>query len=188
MSETFESGAEAQKDQKTVCKRWLLELKQADKRERDWRKVSEDIFKRYRGSQRKKNSFNILWANTEVLRPALYNSLPKPDVRRRFRDADPLGKAVSELLERCLVYSVENGGFDECIKLDVLDDLLPGRGISRVRYVPSIEQTGDEEALDFEQVRTEHIDWQDFRHGPGKTWAKVLWIAYRHQFTKRRNN
>lgn len=184
MSESFESGALAQKDPKTVCKRWLLELKQADKREKDWRKSGEDIYRRYRGTKAKKNSFNILWANTEVLRPALYNSLPKPDVRRRFRDADPLGKAVSELLERCLVYSVENGDFDECIKLDVLDDLLPGRGISRIRYIPTIEKTGDDEALDFEQVKTEHINWEDYRQGPAKTYAKVLWKGYRHQFTK----
>lgn len=184
MSETFEDAREAQKDPKTVCKRWLLEIKQADKREKDWRKLGESIFKRYRGQQAKKNSFNILWANTEVLRPALYNSLPKPDVRRRFRDADPLGKAVSELLERCLVYSVENGDFDECVKLDVLDNLLPGRGLSRIRYVPSIEKTGDEEALDFEQVKVEHVNWEDYRQGPAKVYAKLPWKGYRHQFTK----
>lgn len=187
MSETFDSVSESAKTPKTEVKRWLLELKQAEKREKEWRKTGQEIYKRYRGDTKKKNTFNILWANTEVLRPSLYNSIPKPDVRRRFRDSDPLGKAVSELLERCLIYSVENG-FDETIKLDVLDDLLPGRGISRVRYIPSIKQSGTkdapEEALDFEQVKPEHVDWMDFRHGPAKIWAKVPWVGYRHQFIK----
>ncbi len=121
------------------ARRWLLEIKLAKKREKDWRLKAVSILDKYRGRNVKKNSFNILWSNTEVLRPALYNSSPKPDVRRRFRQSDMLGKAVSELMERSLAYCVDAYDLDLCVKGNVLDGLLSGRGWSRVRYVPQFK-------------------------------------------------
>lgn len=176
----------------------------ADKREKEWRKGGEKILNIYRGIGRKRNAFNILAANTETLRPALYSSLPKPDVRRRFRDNDPLGKAVSEVMERAISVSIDHYDFDQCCRYDVLDALLPGRGISRVRYVPSMVQVersggsdreseqgsheayeGDTEEVEYEQVVCEHVDWKDFRRGQGRVWGEVEWIAFRHDLTKR---
>src|SRR3954468_1301073 len=119
-------------------RRWLKELDLAEKTEKKWRDQVEKIWRRYRGTARKKNSFNILWSNTEVLLPALFNSPPSPDVRRRYRDADPVGKVVSQLMERCLEFQMDTEAFMACIKADVLDAILPGRGVSRVKYVPSM--------------------------------------------------
>ena len=121
------------------ARRWLLEIKLAKKREKDWRLTAVEVIEKYRGKKRKKNSFNILWSNTEVLRPALYNSPPKPDVRRRFRQSDMLGKAVSELMERSLSYCADAYDLDRVIKGNVLDGLLSGRGWARVRYVPQFK-------------------------------------------------
>src|SRR5215471_18691790 len=77
-------------------RRWLVELKLARKRMDDWRKGSKKLWDLYHGTRagRKRNSYNVLYANTEILSPAVYNSLPTPDIRRRFGDADPMGKAV----------------------------------------------------------------------------------------------
>jgi hypothetical protein len=172
-------------------RRWKRELDLADKREKDWRAQGKKIYDRYRGKEKRKNSFNILWANTEVLRPALYNSTPKPDVRRRFRDDDPVGKAVSEVLERSLTYSVDAYDLNACVKFDVLDSLLPGRGTSRVRYVPSFRESEASEAddqvseLEYEQVLCEHVDWEHLRHGYGKTWPEVQWVAFWCQLNKK---
>ncbi|MFP5465608.1 MAG: insulinase family protein, partial [Gammaproteobacteria bacterium] len=44
-------------------RRWLLELRLADKREREWRKTAQGVLELYRGENVKKNSFNILWSN-----------------------------------------------------------------------------------------------------------------------------
>lgn len=123
------------------ARRWKKELQLAGKRERDWEREAEKIVKRYRGEERKRNRYNVLWANTEILRPAIYNSRPNPDVRRRFRDADPAGKAVSEVLERALQVFLDGDEVNDAIQNDVLDGLLPGRGVSRIRYVPKITQT-----------------------------------------------
>lgn len=191
---------------RSVVKRWNLELKLADKREDDWRKKATKVLNRYRQKDAKKNSFNILWANTETLRPALYNSVPNPDVRRRFKDGDKLGKAVSEVLQRCISYSCDTYDFDQGIKSDVLDMLLPGRAVSRIRYIPTLEQVGvtpetheegeeqhepagealegDTEELTWEQVVVERVQWDDFRHGLGKDWNEVPWVGFRHKLTR----
>lgn len=203
---TLEKKEDLGTDPRATVKRWILELKLADKREDDWRKKAQKVLDRYRQKNAKKNSFNILWANTETLRPALYNSIPTPDVRRRFKDSDKLGKAVSEVLQRSLAYSCDTYDFDGCIKGDVLDMLLPGRAVSRVRYIPTLEQVGvtpethdeeqeqhepagealegDSEELTWEQVVIERVQWDDFRHGMGKEWAEVSWVAFRHKLTR----
>jgi hypothetical protein len=136
----LDTRAEAEKTPQEAVRRWLLEIRLAEKREKLWREKAKKTLEAYRGKDRRKNSFNILWSNTEVLRPALYNSPPKPDVRRRFRQDDPLGKAVSEVMERSLSYCTDAYDLDNCLQNDVLDALLPGRGISRVRYVPKFKQ------------------------------------------------
>lgn len=125
------------------ARRWKRELQLAKKREADWFKEAEGIVKRYRGEEKKRNRFNVLWSNTEILRPSIYNSRPNPDVRRRFRDSDLVGKAVSEVLERALSVFVDGDETDDALKNDVLDSLLCGRGVSRVRYIPKISTVSD---------------------------------------------
>src|SRR5690242_10509462 len=201
---SLDTQAQADATPQKRLDRWLLEIKLAKKREREWRIKAVEVWDRYRGHNKKKNTFNILWSNTEVLRPALYNSPPKADVRRRFRQSDILGKAVSELMERSISFCADAYDLDVCIKQNVLDGLLPGRGLSRVCYVPKIktkaaegkteeegsEQDGSEafsgerEEVEYEQALCEHVQWDDFLHGPGKTWDEVQWVAFRHRLRR----
>lgn len=202
--------AEAQTtaDATKLARKWKKELSLSKKREKDWDSDAEKIIKRYRGEEKKRNRYNVLWANTEILRPAVYNSRPNPDVRRRFRDADPIGKAVSNILERCLSVFVDGDETDDSLKNDVLDGLLVGRGISRIRYVPTISEVPQEpddpdedqepgaapdedesdkepdEELESESVCTEHVDWRDFRHGYGRVWPEVPWVGFRHKLSR----
>ena len=209
---SLNTKAEADATPQKKVRRWLLEIKLAQKREKKWREQAADILNVYRGKSGndgapKKNSFNILWSNTEVMRPALYNSTPKPDVRRRFRQNDLLGKAVSEVMERSTTYCIDAYDLDNCLQNDVLDALLPGRGISRVRYIPQFAEVaakpvdaenhpesaempndeeafeGDREEVDYEQALCEHVQWEDFLHGPGKTWEEVQWVGFRQRLT-----
>src|SRR6267154_4240383 len=99
---------------------WKKELQLASKREKEWRDAAEKVVKRYRAEEKKKGNVAILWSNTETLRPAIYNSRPNPDVRRRFRDADPVGKAVSEVLERSLMVMVDGDATHDAPKNDTL--------------------------------------------------------------------
>ncbi len=214
----IEAADADQRKQELDARRWKKELQLAKKRERDWTNDADKIIKRYRGEEKKRNRFNVLWSNTEILRPAIYNSKPNPDVRRRFRDADLVGKAVSEVLERSLSVFVDGDETDDSIKNDVLDALLVGRGVSRIRYVPKIatqlaksaDDPGEgsdseddgappvsdvakpenldavepDEVLESEWVCLEHVDWRDFRHGYGRVWPEVPWVAYRHKLSR----
>ena len=52
-------------------RKWERELERAHKRENAWRQEGEKIVRMYRAEEKKANAFNILWSNTETLRPAL---------------------------------------------------------------------------------------------------------------------
>lgn len=123
------------KTERDIVRKWCKELDLSSKQEKDWRKDSERVVKIYRGedcrtdsdnggTELKRNAFNILWTNTETMRPALYNSTPQPVCRRRFRDESPVGKAAAEVLERALSFSIDAYDFDERISLAIDDYLL----------------------------------------------------------------
>lgn len=181
--------------------KWLRAIKTADKAEKAWRDEVVRIVDRYRGDKQKKNSFNILFSNTDTLSPVIFNSVPKPDCRRRWSDADPLGKAVAEVLNRALEFSIDTADFADNIQLNTYDYLLSGRAVARVRYVPQFQQIAGKEVeespeedqqeadegyeeLAWEQVIVEHVQYDDFRRGPGRTWEEVCWIAFKHNLDK----
>lgn len=110
--------------------------------EEPWRKRARKVLDLYRDQSRADNDtevrYNILWANTEAMRPALYSATPEPVVRRRYQDADPLGKAVSQIIERALEYFEDCEDFDIQAKRCRDDVLLPGRGVIKIHYVPTL--------------------------------------------------
>jgi len=72
-----------------------------------WEKRVDRILKRYRDEKRETSAaarFNILWSNVQVLVPATFARIPQPDVSRRFRDNDPVGRVASLILERGLEF------------------------------------------------------------------------------------
>jgi hypothetical protein len=185
-------------------KYWQDQIKLYDKEFEDWAKRGKKVVDRYldkRGIQPNgvdtvgNARFNILWANTETIFPAVYNRLPKPDVSRRYKDKDPAGRVASLLLERCLEYEIEQyADFDSALKNALYDNLLPGRGIAWVRYEPTFVQgqpfTGQitedessygdgEETLEQETylakecAPVDYVNWMDFGHSCAKTWEEV---------------
>lgn len=191
VSGALEKPEDAGKGEAGEVKRWLMELDLSDKVERPWRGKAKDALKRYRDDDggRKTFQFNILWSNTEVLRPNLYNSTPKADVRRRFRDEDPVGKYAALVMERALDYSIDTQDFDGVMNEIILDYLLPSRAVARVRFEPSFTEKQDPDSkpyqsLSYARCTVERVPWDRFRRGPGITWQEVTWIAYEHQLTR----
>ena len=195
-SESLATIDEVESTPQGVVKRWVSELDLARGNQETWHKCAEEIWDLYRSKNRKAHSFNILWSNTETLRPALYNSSPRPDVRRRFRDPDPLGKVASSVLQRALTYSIDSYDFDKVIQSAILDVILPGRGLARVKYVPRFRDVEEAETDDGMGVETEeqepkqevydesalcaYVKWDAFLHGAGNTWEEIGWIAFEH--------
>lgn len=134
--QSVKTVADLEKDDAGIVTRWLAEIAMADKASENFRNEAKEIWEIYEAEKAVNNSFAILWSNTETLAPAIYNSTPQPDVRRRFRDPDPVGKQAALVLERSLSYQIDDYDFDEEISDAALDMLLPGRGLARIVYEP----------------------------------------------------
>jgi hypothetical protein len=122
---------------------WYNCIAQYERTFKEWEGRAEKIVKRYRDDSRSRNNttakFNILWSNVQTITPAVFARLPRPDVSRRFRDNDPIGRVASMMLERALEYEVEHyGDYASAMKQSVQDRLLGGRGTAWVRYEPHI--------------------------------------------------
>jgi hypothetical protein len=151
---------------------WLEEINDAKKREKDFREEGREIREIY--SNEKKTPFNILYSNTETLLPALFSEVPRPLVNRRFKDEDPMGKVVAEAAQRLLEYLIDTDiddydKFDKSMSNATLDGLLPGRGVTSIKY---------ESDDDWETVCTDSRVWDRVLFGYATKWSKVPWIAY----------
>lgn len=135
--------------------RWITEIMLYEKESRPWTDKSKKILRRYKDERNAANAssisrFNILWSNVQTLAPALYATNPKPDIERRFKDKDDVGKFASQVLERSTSYFINTDLFAACMNQGVVDRLLPGRGTAWVRYVPHFKDTalqGNDEVM-----------------------------------------
>ena len=186
---------------------WQNELQQASQFERDWRERGDRVVERYR-DERGGNAvigpvasrFNILWANTETLKGALFARMAKPDVQRRFPDPNPAARQVAILLERVLSYDLDTYDASRPLQSALEDYLLPGRGVVWVVYEPiiikekiKIEVKDDDmdiveeeeiERLGDQRCRFEYVHWQDYRESPSRRPEDATWRARRHLFTR----
>lgn len=168
-----------------------------------WETRVGKIIKRYRDdtrtSQDTGSRFNILWSNVQTLKAATFARLPKPDVSRRFRDNDQVGRVASLILERALDYEITHyGDYRESLTSCIYDRFLGGRGVSWVRYEPKFkpgeageiqitedtENEGEEaeeqepgEVIDYECAPTDYVHWRDFGHNVARTWEEttIVW-------------
>ena len=185
---------------------WQRELDQASEFERDWRERGIRVVERYRDERDTgvvgplSHRFNILWANTETLKGALFARMAQPDVRRRFHDGDAAARQVAIALERALHYGIDVYDSELPIRAALEDYLLPGRGVVWVVYEPiivkektKIEIKGEDvdileeeeiERLGDQRCRFEYVHWQDYRESPSRRPEDVTWRARRHLFTR----
>ena len=183
---------------------WYNTIKAYERAYKRWESRSDKIVKRYRDDAKNQNNpnarFNILFSNVQTIQPAVFARLPQPDVSRRFRDNDPIGRVASMMLERALEFEIEHyGDYLASMKNSVLDRLLGGRGTAWVRYEPHIvnEQVGepddgyqvtedvdesetpggmeteDQERIEYECAPIDYVHWRDFGHTVARTWEEV---------------
>jgi hypothetical protein len=178
-----------------VVQHWLNEIAAAKKREKDFREEGGRILEIYGGKKKETTPFNILFSNTETLLPALYSAVPRPVVQRRFKDADPIGKLAATAGARGLEFLVDTNvegyeTFDDGMRSAVLDALLPGRGVTCVKYDAEIGELPTEAEGDAtpykasELVCVETRSWNRVYFGYAKKWSKVPWIAYEDHIDK----
>jgi hypothetical protein len=191
---------------------WVDQIAQYDRDAEPWVSRAKKIQKRYKDERGGNNAsdsattrYNILWSNIQTLKPALYAKDPTPEVERRFKDKDDAGRVASEVLERCLSYSISTSCFGSIMRQGVLDKLLCGRGTGWVRYVPhmrDVDLVGSEEIQDegfsitddvdedeqqteqeieYEEILYDFVYFEEFGHTKARTWEEVraVWrMAY----------
>jgi len=186
---------------------WYNTIGQYERTFKEWEGRADKIVKRYRDDNRTRNNpnakFNILWSNVQTIQPAIFARLPRPDVSRRFRDNDPIGRVASMMLERALEYEITHyGDYKSAMNQTVNDRLLGGRGTAWVRYEPHIvgseadnmdmpedgleitedideaETEGgiyreDQERIEYECAPVDYVHWRDFGLTVARTWEEV---------------
>ena len=172
-------------DVSAEVRHWLSEISSAKRREKDFLKDGQEIIEIYSGDKPDQIPFNILFSNVETLLPALFSQTPRPVVQRRFKDDDPIGKAAAMAAQRMLEFLCDTNvdgyeTFDQSMRYATLDALLPGRGVSVIKYDAEIlEGDGIETpVVKWEQVCTESKKWDRVYFGFARKWSKVPWIAY----------
>ena len=180
----MKKGIVENKKEASLIQYWLEELRDAYKREKDWRKDAKRLVEMFECERRRETLYNILYANTETMSPALYNTTPRPDVRRRFKGEDEVARAGGLVLQRVLEFLLDNNlqdspHFDTIIEQALLEALVVGRGVVRFRYEFSGEQQ-----IENEGISAEIVAWQRFRHSYAKQWKDVSWVAFQHFMTR----
>ena len=179
---------------------WHDQLENAQKVFDQWETRAKRVVKRYRDERDAiefpRMKFNILWSNIQVLFPSLYGRQAKPEVSRRYMDADPVGRLASTMLERVIEFETQQfPDYDSAMRGVVEDRLLPGRGTAWIRYAPTITDTTqyaptdtDEEGqisnseepserVDAAHSPIDYVYWADFLHSPARTWDEVWWVG-----------
>lgn len=181
--ERRETPDDKRKADAAEVKLWLDALALADKEEADWRKDASKVVQRYRGeADYATKRYRLLFANVQTMAPALYNSEPIPDIRRRFGDRDEDAKQIAQALERTVSCQAEKSDLDSVMEEMTLHRLLPGRAVTRVRHTRKPNEDGM--GIAYECVEFEPIAWEDFRRGPAKRWEDVPWVAFRLYLTR----
>lgn len=189
--------------------RYKREITLYDKEFSKWEKRARKIIKRYkdeRGDAEKAVRYNILYANVQTIKPAIFSQAPKANIERRFKDDDDLGRVTSDVLERCVSYFINSEKFESAVNQAVLDRLLPGRGTVWVRYEPHFkdaemnetpktamdglqvtddENTDDEgvspekiQEVSYEEVVFDYVHYTDYGHNIARTYEEV-WLQWR---------
>lgn len=169
--------------------RYAAEIDLYEKDFGTWNERGKKILKIYKDSRPNQKRFNILWSNVETLKPALYARDPQPVAERRFKDSDPVGRVSSEVLERCVSYTLDCQNFGYKMRSVVSDRLLPGRGTVWTRYKPTINalqisEDPDDEELAYEEAIPDYVYWEDFGHNSARTWDEV-WVVWRRVYLTR---
>jgi hypothetical protein len=128
---------------------WKEQISIAEREHKPYWADCAKVADRYRNQAvagKARRRFNVLYANIETLKGAIYAKSGKPDVRPRWSTNDKTARTASELIERSLVTAIDNRGHETAIGSTVLSGILAGRGVLRIDYEAHV--VGVEPVLD----------------------------------------
>ncbi len=170
---------------------WLAQIEFSQKKLRQWRKRGDQIIRRYKNRKQEISSsaptiaagqkrMNFVWANTQTQKPILFAQTPKPNVTRRNKDKDPVGRWAAMVLERVLANTLDMQDFDHVLNQDVENLLLPGYACSMVEYVPQV----DGDTIGWQEAKLRYVHWKDQLTNVARYWQEVWWWGYVSYLTR----
>ncbi len=184
-----------------IVVRWLQEIEAYEREYSSWIERCKKINKIYKSCHSddkltNKSEVNLFWANIQTMKPALYAKLPIPQIDRRFKDYDPVGRVASEVLENCTNFILDCSNAHNTFKMCNLDSLLYARATLWARYDVDFKATeytetnedGEEEAIedfDKEYVELDYVNNEDFGHTLAGTWEEVTAVWRKLYLSKR---
>lgn len=200
--------------------RWKAEIQRAEKHYRPYFERCDKITQRFRAEDKEQKQkggvrrYNVLWSLVNTIQPNLYMKMPKPYVSRRYRDKDPIARAASMILERCLIYVNDSDEMHDAMSSAVDDHILYARGTIWTRYKPEFDlreseqktylQPGQEAPKGakiredeqgqyyhemerhfvYEECETDHTQVRNFLHAPSSSWKTIPWLSKRVLMTR----
>lgn len=212
MAKAVKESDDTQNSDEALVNRWLkeIELVQESNDQQVFERRGLRINKKYKNDVKTANfdpdrssrvEYNVLWANCQVLEPALFSRIPKVVGERIFKDHDPVGRFAAELAERATQFNIltQQDKFRYNVKLCVKDRLLPGRGQGWLTYKADFEDAVDEMGnpiLDdegepvkvtkpnSERVEFDYVNWLDYYESKARTQYEVRWRCRKLYFTR----
>jgi hypothetical protein len=205
---TIESLKDFKKNKDDQWARWYQEFEAADKASKKWTRQGNKTVARYLNDRKDSEvgtfRLNLFHSNINTVRDLMFGKLPEITFSRKNMDFnDDVARVAGMIYERMLNADIgtPNDQYSEALKQNLEDRLLPGLGVSRVRYDFNEEKeqiaavydmkTGVEmaPAQDIDQITDErapidYVHWRDFKWSPCRTWADSRWVAFKTLLTR----
>lgn len=127
--------------------RWTSELDYAEKELKVFHERARRVTRRYLDERDAVDNmskwFNIFYANTNILKAALYAQIPQADVSRKFKDYnDDTARVASLILQRAINPDKDDprDNFDSVMRNCVQDRLIPGVAQAWLRLETDVEE------------------------------------------------
>jgi hypothetical protein len=178
---------------------WLKKISKAEQKYETYHNLIKEIRDYYK-NEKSKNKQNIFWSSIETLKPFLYFKTPTVFVERKNKTSNPVEAVACKILEKALIWNLEQFDFDGVIKYLRNDYLLSGMGVAIEQYKPTFKTMEQEiltvdggleytkvELLDNETVETVYVDPTKFIIDVDNVgiWEDVSWVARKIDMTKK---
>jgi hypothetical protein len=185
--ESIESDMVSLKDEPSAYKRWMTELSLAERDAERWKRDAKTCNDRYalenretEGRGKYASRFPLMWSNIQTLQPAVYLKAPKPEVSRRFKDKDPVGRLASLGLERCAYFL--NDRFQKHQVLKQVRDSYLVVGLGQARSFFDVAFEGDE--LAYAYPFSKYIHYCDYQESPARNEEEIRWKAFKSYMSR----
>jgi hypothetical protein len=190
-------------------RRWAAELEASHKAQREWLNIGNKVVKAYKNDKQAgaEDTFrlNFFYSNITTLKSMLFGKTPEVSFdRANFDYDDDVARVAAMMMTRICQSDIGTPGdeYSDALHMNLQDRLLPGLGLSRVRYEYESEEIEVATQFDldgnviqagytdtrllWEKAPLEYVHWRDFRWSPCRYWSEVRWIAFKTYMTRDR--